>query len=139
MTGITSAKKHLPFILTACLVGLSGCVFWRSASLTSNDDSPTLTLELNAAGVVLTGPCMAPWVGKFKDPEYVIKLNGVKERYSASEFEITDSFQRTWKGSEEMNGLIFVDRNSRTVFIDVFLKGKPFERNGRHHYKIKAI
>src|SRR5258708_1401064 len=69
------ASRHTAFVLATCALGLSGCVFWRSNTLRSTDESSTLTLGINAAGFLLTGPCSTPYVGKISEAEYVIKLH----------------------------------------------------------------
>src|SRR6266850_415914 len=124
--------RRIPFVLAACSLGLSGCVLWHSTTLSSNDDTARLTLAVNAAGFLLVGPCSTPYVGKITEAEAVIKLNGVKDRYSENDFEIVDSGRTTWRGGEEMNGLISFDRKSRMVDIKVYIKGRPFRLNGLH-------
>ena len=87
---------------------------------------------------MLTGPCSTPYVGKISEAEYVIKLHGVRELYSEGDFEIQGSNRTTWIGAAETQGCISIDRNTRTVRIEVYLRGKPFKLNGRHRYRVES-
>ena len=96
-----------------------------------------MTLGITTAGFQLVGPCTTPYIGKVEGPEFVIKLRGVKDRYTENDFEIMDLFAQKQRSGQETKGSISFDRQSEMVYIEVFVDGKPFKFNGRHRYKIK--
>jgi len=125
--------KHFAFLLIICSPLVSGCVFWHTNTLASDEDPQTLTLRTSGAGL-LPGIC-GFYTGKATQTDAVIMLHGVKDRYSPNEFEILGSSGDLWSGSEDKQGYIAVYRKSKTVHIKVYIKGKRFDLNGYHHYR----
>jgi len=78
------------------------------------------------------------YTGKATQTDAVIKLHGVKDRYSENDFEILGSSGNLWYGTEDKKGYIAVDRKSKTVRIRVYIEGKRFDLNGRYHYKLQV-
>jgi hypothetical protein len=109
-------------------------VIWHSNTLASAEDPQTLTLRTSGAGLLL-GMC-GLYTGKATETDAVIKLHGVKDRYSVSDFEILGSSGDLWSGIDDQS-YIALDKSSKTVRIKIYIKGKRSELNGRHHYKLQ--
>src|SRR5438874_2070335 len=116
--------KRFGLLLVICSPLLSGCVFWHTNTLASDDDPQRLTLRTSGAGL-LPGIC-GFYTGRATQTDAVIMLHGVKDRYSPSEFEILGSSGQLWYRTEDKQGYIAVDRKSKTVGIKVYIKGKRF-------------
>ncbi len=128
--------KRLAILLLTCLPALNACVIWHPNTFATDEDSQTLTLKTSGAGL-LPGIC-GFYTGCATQTDAVIKLYGLKERYSESDFEIRGSSGNVWYGTEDKKGYIIVDRKSKTVLIKVYVKGKRFELNGHHRYKTES-
>src|SRR6266511_1448485 len=126
--------KRFGLLLLICSPLVNGCVIWHGNTLASNQAPQTLTLRTSGAGR-LPGIC-GFYPGKATQTDAVIKLHGVKDRYLENEFEILGSSGSVWFGTEDQKGYIEVNRKSKTVRIKVYIKGKRFDLNGYHHYKL---
>ena len=126
--------KRFGLLLLICSPVVSGCVIWHTNTLAPAEDPQTLTLRTSGAGL-LPGMC-GFYTGKTTETDAVIKLYGIKDRYSVTDFEILGSSGDLWSGIEDKS-YIAVDRNSKTVRIKVYIKAKSSELNGRHHYKLR--
>lgn len=127
--------KPLGLLLLIFSPLMTGCVIWHPNTLASAEDPQTLTLRTSGAGL-LPGIC-GFYTGKATETDAQIKLHGIKDHYSASDFEILGSSGDPWSGIDDKS-FIALDRNSKTVRIKVYIKGKRSELNGRHHYKLQS-
>ena len=122
--------KSLGPMLVLCATLMSGCVIWHDNTLASHQDSEMLTFQTTGAGL-LPGMC-GFYTGKTTETDAVIMLHGVKDRYLANDFEIIG---RT-NNLGDKTGYIEVNRKAKTVRIEVYFQGHPFELNGYHHYNL---
>lgn len=123
------------------LVGLlnfsGGCVFWHRTDLTSNGPAQTLTYSVHAFGLY-PGICGFIWVSGDALEKRTIRLNGLKDHYTESEFTIVDWDGNPVESLREKKGTVIFDRKSHIVTINISIDGKPLEAfNGRHSYRDK--
>ena len=120
--------------LATGLLALSGCVIWHPNSLTRSDTTQEVRLRTYTEGF-LPGHSGFSWKRE-GGTDLVVRLRGIKEKYSETEFDILNSAEVAIEGNDDKRGFVSIDRTSRTILIKVYLKGSPFEFNGRHAYTV---
>ena len=129
--------KSLGAIALAAVLGLNGCVMWRSTTLTHSGNDLVLNRSYKVFGLLL-GPHTVEWGSGDAWEKTTIQLHGIKDHYTETEFDILD-----WNGKpdplmQDKTGTVTLDRKSHTAVIAIYVKGEPFDLNGRHSYKDKA-
>ena len=109
--------SRISLALAAGLATLSGCMIWHPNTLTRDDSTQTVRLKTYAEGL-LPAHNGFNWK-KEGGTDVVIRLRGIKEKYSETEFDILNSAEVVIEGNDNKRGFVSIDRNSRTILIKV--------------------
>ena len=130
--------KPLGSIALATVLGLGGCVAWKSTDLTHIGSNSTLTRSVKVFGLILDPHNGFQWgSGDIIDGD-AIQFYSTKDHYTEAEFDIVDP----WDGKlisdmKAKTGTVNFDRKAHTVFVAIYINGRPYKLNGRHSYKDK--
>ena len=130
--------KSLGAIAVLTVLGLGGCVSWRSTDLTPSGSSSALTRSVKGFGLFLNIHTGFEWLSGDACEKTTIQLHGTKDHYTETEFDIVD-----WDGKpipylQAKTGTVTLDQMAHTVVIAIYIDGKPFSLNGRHSYRDKS-
>ena len=60
----------------------------------------------------------------------IILLNGIRKEYTEEEFTIKD----IWGNTKLAKGIIKIDRDNKTLEVNISVNGQPYEFNGRYSF-----
>ena len=109
---------------------------WHRTDLKPSETNQTLTYSEHGFGL-FPGICGFFWASGDVIEEDAIRLNGIKDYYTDSDFEIVDRDGKPIKYLGEKKGTVSFERKRHIVVIKIYIDGKPFELNGRHSYREK--
>jgi hypothetical protein len=124
---------RLAFLSAVAVLG-SACVAHASNTLERSGQSEVLTLADTDVGLLM-GPC-APYFGKARIVEARFQLDGLKDRYAPSEFNLVFERGNRMLLAKQPQGEIIVNRQDGVAEINLSYEGKPLPISGRYRFKM---
>ena len=129
--------KPLGAIALATVLGLGGCVPWHSTDLTHIGSNSALTRSVKVFGLIFSPHTGFEWSSGDAIEKDTLQFYGTKDHYTETEFDIVDWDGKPISYLQTKTGTVTFDRKAHTVFVAIYIDGKPFDLNGQHSYKDK--